>query len=121
MGFRPCTWLGGSITGGSTTPPCSVNWALSSPALSPGAAFGTGQGVQAAGLASQGKEGMRSFALLPQGLWRSFLIPFCFYLVSKWFIAIAHVSSFHKGLKGETMLFFWRRKKKLRELSVPGA
>ena len=55
---------------------------------------------------------MCSFALLPQGLWRSFLIPFCFYLVSKWFIAIAHVSSFHKALKGETMLFFWRRKKK---------
>ena len=76
------------------------------PRSQPEAAFGTGQSVQAAGLASQGKEGMCSFALLPQGLWRSCLIIFCFYLVSKWFIAIAHVSSFHKGLKGETMLFF---------------
>ena len=66
---------------------------------------------------------MRSLALLPRGLWPSFLIPFCFYLVSKWFIAIAHVSSFHRGLKGETMLLFWglKKKKQLRELSVPGA
>lgn len=59
---------------------------------------------------------MHGFAVLPQGVWYLFLMHFLkFYLVPKLFISIAHISSFSKPLKRETVSFL----EFLREFSAP--